>query len=115
MLALTHAADLVTGTDDPDDFDPSTDTGQYDPAIASTGLTLDTEFGPVDLVVIERALRGGHGGSSVVMTEAEFAYLLTSLPPSLAAARPVAAALNVSADALRKRAQGAPITARKIA
>jgi len=112
MPALTHTADTVTGTDDPEDFDPSTDTGAFDPAIASDGLTLDTEFGPVDQVVIERARRGD---DSVVMTEAEFFYLLETLPPSLTAARPVAAALNVSADALRKRAQGAPITARKIA
>lgn len=112
MPALTHATDTVTGTNDPGDFDPHTDTGDYDPQVASDGLTLDTEFGPVDQVVIERARRGDH---TVVMTEAEFFYLLDTLPPSLTAARPVAAALNVSADALRKRAQGAPITARKIA
>ncbi|HEV2343464.1 MAG TPA: hypothetical protein VGS97_05170 [Actinocrinis sp.] len=113
MLALAHAADTVTGADDPDDFDASTDSGLYDPAIASDGLTIDTAFGPVDRVVIERALRDD--GHAVVMTEAEFAYLLTVLPPTLTAARPVAAALNVSADAPRKRAHGAPITARKIA
>lgn len=113
MPALAHAADTVTGVEDPEDFDASTDTGQYDPGITSDGLTLDTEFGPVDRVVIERALRDD--GHTVVMTEAEFAYLLTVLPPTLTAARPVAAALNVSADALRKRAQGAPITGRKIA
>lgn len=112
MPALTHAAEIVTGTDDPRDFDAFGDTGDYDPQIASDGLTLDTEFGPVDRVVIERARRGDH---SVVMTEAEFFYLLTVLPPTLTAARPVAAVLNVSADALRKRAQGASITGHKIA
>jgi hypothetical protein len=112
MPALTHVADIVTGTDDPQDFDPSTDSGEFDAAIASDGLTLDTEFGPVDRVVIERARRGDH---SVVMTKAEFFYLLTVLPPTLTAARPVAAVLNVSADALRKRAHGEAITARKIA
>ena len=113
MPAFTQSADpAIDATDDPDDFDPATDTGAYDPAIASDGLTLDTEFGPVDRVVIERAWAGKDPGP---ISDAEFAYLLTTLPPSLTAARPVAAALNVSADALRKRAHGAAITARKIA
>jgi len=109
QIADTAAQDAV---DDPDDFDPASDTGAYDPAIASDGLTLDTDLGPVDRVVVERARSGD---PSVAMTAAEFVYLLTTLPPTLSAVRPVAAALNVSADALRKRAQGAPITASKLA
>jgi hypothetical protein len=113
MPAFTQPTGTVSSAvDDPDDFDPASDTGEYDPQVASDGLTLDTEFGPVDRVVIERAWAGRDPGS---ITDAEFAYLLTTLPPSLTAARPLAAALSVSADALRKRAQGAPITARKVA
>lgn len=30
----------------------------YDPAIPSDGLTVDTSLGPVDLVVVDRRLRG---------------------------------------------------------
>jgi hypothetical protein len=46
--------------------------GLYDPAVLSDGLTVDTALGPVDLVAVDRVLRG-HSGS---LTEAERAWIV---------------------------------------
>jgi hypothetical protein len=77
--------------------------GLYDPAVASAGLTLDTELGPVDTVAIERAL----SGRPVDLTAAEVAYLFTRLAPTRTAARPVAAALDLSPETVRSRSLSA--------
>lgn len=50
--------------------------GQYNPRIASRGLTLDTDLGPVDTIAIERA---EDGRGPVNLTEAEYDVLLTRL------------------------------------
>jgi hypothetical protein len=49
--------------------------GQYNPRVASRGLTLDTDLGPVDTVAVERA----EDGQPVSLTEAEREVLITRL------------------------------------
>jgi hypothetical protein len=109
-MTLPSADDLC----DPDALtasgsQPST-ASLYDPDVASSGLTLDTELGPVDLVAVERA----RAGRPVDLTAAEVAHLLETLPRSYAAARPVATALGVSAGTVLRRSRRA-LTGRKIA
>lgn len=50
--------------------------GQYNPRVASRGLTLDTDLGPVDTVAIDRA-EDAHG--PVSLTQAELDVLATRL------------------------------------
>ena len=45
---------------------------RHDPQIASDGLSVDTALGPVDLVAVDRKLRG----FEVELTEAEQAWIL---------------------------------------
>jgi hypothetical protein len=45
--------------------------GPWDPDVESDGLTVDTPLGPVDLVVIDRVIRGHHHA----LTLAEDAWL----------------------------------------
>jgi hypothetical protein len=75
------------------------------------GLTLETELGPVDTVAIERALTG----RPVNLTAAEVAFLFELLPPSMPAARPVAAALDLSPYTVRDRARRRALTATRVA
>lgn len=84
--------------------------GLHDPALKSDGLTLDTPLGPVDTVAIDRALSGW----PVDLTAAEVAFLFAALPATLPAARPVAAALDLSPYTVRDRARRA-LTATKVA
>lgn len=79
--------------------------------VSSDGLTLDTDLGPVDLVAIDRVLHG----RPVDLTAAEVAYLFTVLPATLPAARPVAAALDLSPYTVRDRARRGALTATKAA
>lgn len=51
---------------------------EWDTSLPSVGLTLDTPFGPVDLVAIERALRG----HTVPLASAEYRWLRTRSHPS---------------------------------
>jgi hypothetical protein len=50
--------------------------GQYNPRVASRGLTLDTDLGPVDTVAVDRA---EDGQGPVTLTDAEYDVLLTRL------------------------------------
>jgi hypothetical protein len=59
-----------------------------DPLIASDGLTIDTEFGFVDLVAVDRVLRG----HPTALTRADLVYLLRKMPRSKVAAVLVAEA-----------------------
>jgi len=68
-------------------------------SIASDGLTIDTPFGDVDLVAVDRARRGYR----VSLTLAETAYLFRQLPDTLAAAESVAAALGMDISAVLRR------------
>jgi hypothetical protein len=79
--------------------------------VASDGLTLDTALGSVDTVAIDRVL----AGRPVDLTAAEVAYLFARLAPTLPAARPVAAALDLSPYTVRDRARRTWLTATKVA
>ena len=79
--------------------------------IASDGLTLDTALGEVDTVAIDRVLTG----RPVQLTAAEVVYLFAVLPATLPAARPVAAALDLSPYTVRERARRGALTATKVA
>lgn len=83
----------------------------YDANVASDGLTLDTPFGPVDTVAIERAL----SGRPVDLTAAEVAYLFTRLAPTRTATAPVAAALAMPESTVRYRARRGALLATKVA
>ena len=83
----------------------------YDAAVASDGLTLDTPFGPVDTVAIERAL----SGRPVDLTAAEVAYLFTRLAPTRTETTPVAAALSMPESTVRHRARRGALNATKVA
>lgn len=83
--------------------------GQYNPRIASRGLTLDTGLGPVDLVAVERAMAGR---GPITLTAAEREVLIDKLaaqPPAMP--RPnvlspisiAAAAIGAHPDWLGKR------------
>jgi hypothetical protein len=77
-------------------------TGVYDPRIASDGLTLDTLLGPVDLVAINRAVRG----ADTALSLAERAWIALRQPRG--ARHRAAAALGVDyprwhADLLQAR------------
>lgn len=82
----------------------------YDPAIASDGLTVDTDLGPVDLVAVRRVL-DGHRVES--LTEAEMTYLACALghaprlrngfEPEHDTRRRVAESLDVTPPALSHR------------
>jgi hypothetical protein len=65
----------------------------------------------VDLVAIERA----RSGWPVDLTAAEVAYLFAGLTPTLPAARPVAAALDLNPYTVRDRARRTTLTASKVA
>jgi hypothetical protein len=71
----------------------------YDPAVPSDGATLDTPYGPVDLVAVTRALTG----QAVPLTRADAAYAISLLPASCGTAVEVAAVgLGVSPDAVQR-------------
>lgn len=53
--------------------------GPWDPSVESLGLTVDTDLGPVDLVVIARH----RAGRRVALTIAERAYLNANQPARL--------------------------------
>lgn len=53
-------------------------TGAYNPAVPSDGLTLDTDRGPVDLVAVHRALTG----IPTQLTVADARYAITLLTTS---------------------------------
>ena len=73
----------------------------YDRAVPSDGLTLDSARGPVDLVVIERALCG----LPVRPNGAETSHLTALVPMNdHAAAQIIADATGVSLDAVLRRA-----------
>lgn len=75
--------------------------GAYDPTVESAGgFTVDTPFGPVDLVAVDRIL----SGRRVPLTPADRAYVLERVPtdyPSLTAA---AAALGITRDSVERAA-----------
>lgn len=78
--------------------------GVYDPRIASDGLTLDTLLGPVDLVAINRAVRG----ADIPLDLAERAWITLRQPRGTR--HRAAAALGVNyprwhADLLQARAR----------
>lgn len=82
--------------------------GQYNPRVASRGLTLDTALGPVDTVAVERA----EDGQPVSLTEAERDVLITRLALRTPATRwngehlnleKVAEAIGASPTRLAKR------------
>jgi hypothetical protein len=52
--------------------------GQYNPRVASRGLTLDTGLGPVDTVAVDRAEQA-RDGDTVSLTAAEREVLITRL------------------------------------
>ena len=52
--------------------------GQYNPRVASRGLTLDTDLGPVDTVALDRA-EEARDGDTVLLTAAEREVLITRL------------------------------------
>lgn len=70
--------------------------GQYNPRIASRGLTRDTRLGPVDLVAVERALAGR---GPVTLTAADYAELIERL-----AMRPPATRYNAEGRIRREAA-----------
>jgi hypothetical protein len=73
----------------------------YDPAIHSDGLTVDSGRGPVDLVVIERALRG----LPVRPTGAETTHLAALVPlDDRTVAQRIADATGVTLEAVLRRA-----------
>jgi hypothetical protein len=83
--------------------------GQYNPRIASRGLTLDTDLGPVDTVALDRA---EDGRGPVYLTEAERDVLITRLALREPASRwsgdttlleRVAEAIGMSRERLAKR------------
>ena len=59
--------------------------GQYNPRVASRGLTLDTPLGPVDMVAVERAM---DGRGPITLTAAEREVLITRLAALPVAMRP---------------------------
>ena len=63
----------------------------YRPAVASDGLTVDTDLGSVDLVAVKRAL---DGDDRVRLTEAEIDWIC--MRPQYGARREAAAALGTS-------------------
>ena len=99
-------APVFTALPDSDHADP----GNGD-LVASDGLTLDTALGSVDTVAIDRVL----SGRPVALTAAEVAYLFALLPATLPAARPVAAALDLSPYTVRDRARRTALTATRVA
>jgi hypothetical protein len=83
--------------------------GEYNPRVASRGLTLDTDLGPVDTVALDRA---EDGLGPVSLTEAERDVLVTRLALREPATRwsgdplflgRVAEAIGVSPERLAKR------------
>jgi hypothetical protein len=89
----------------------ATASGVFDPSVESDGLTFDTPLGPVDRIAIDRA----RNGRPVDLTAAEVAYLLATLPAQHAAARTVAAALDLTPKTVLKRARRHRLTAEKVA
>lgn len=72
----------------------------YDHAVPSTGLTRDTPYGPVDLVVIERALRG----LPVRPSRAEALHLAVLVPlGDRTVAQRIADATGVTLEAVLRR------------
>ena len=70
-----------------------------DVAIESDGLTVDTDRGPADLVVVERLLSGQRVPATLADTL--LAYRLAK-GGKITAARPIAAALGVSASTVER-------------
>ncbi len=52
----------------------------FDASIASDGLTVDTEYGPVDLIAVQRAL----AGDRLYLTRAEHKYVAALVRAHLA-------------------------------
>jgi hypothetical protein len=52
----------------------------FDPSIESDGLTIDTAYGPVDLVAVQRAL----AGERLHLTRAEYRYIAALVAAHLA-------------------------------
>jgi hypothetical protein len=83
--------------------------GEYNPRIASRGLTRDTPFGPVDEVALDRAM-DGRGPISLTWAErTELIDRLAALPPAVrlpsepSLIRTVAEAIGAHRDWLAKR------------
>ncbi|MGH3627685.1 MAG: hypothetical protein ACRDRL_09630 [Sciscionella sp.] len=70
----------------------------FDPAVESLGMTVDSIRGPVDLVAVERAL----AGIPVALTSADLGYLYTHLVQARAPLDAVAAALGIRFDSLKR-------------
>lgn len=77
---------------------------EYDPEVESGGLTLDTADGPVDMVAVERVMRG----FPTPVTAADMEYVYTLLPigtGSIFAAQieKIAIGLGVKPDAVERK------------
>jgi len=70
-----------------------------DPSIRSDGMTIDTEFGPVDPVAVDRALRG----YPVRLRPTDSRYLNLQLSGDWDEAARVADALGVSLTSILRR------------
>ena len=71
---------------------------EFDPAVPSLGLTVDSTRGPVDLVAVERVL----AGIAAPLTRADLGYLYAHLDQASAPLDVVAAALGVRLDSVKR-------------
>ena len=71
---------------------------EFDPAVPSLGLTVDSVRGPVDLVAVERVL----AGIAAPLTKADLGYLYAHLDRASAPLDVVAAALGVRLDSVKR-------------
>jgi len=71
----------------------------HDPGVASDGLTLDTDWGPVDLVAVWRIWHG----DAVPVTDADRAYIvdLVAQTPGTVTSR-ISNALHMSGDTFKR-------------